>query len=86
MDSALALKWEKVPGKPRDLTAETSTGYRYLVHVGHGELWYALGYDVKGKTHGRGNPWVGPTARVDAIAWCNEHAQEIGPCYTCKRK
>ena len=66
------MKWERVPGK-RDWTAEAN-GRRYLLHVGHGELWYALVVSPTGSSTFAPNPYQGPQALENARAWCETQA------------
>lgn len=73
---ASRMEWKPVPGRPRDLEA-VSGDRRFLVHVGHGELWYAQEYRPDGSFFaGCAYPFDGPTARQDAITACERAAAQ----------
>ena len=69
------MKWTHMPGN-RDWEA-MHDGRRFLVHVGHGELWYGLEYTESGKFYAsRGRPWEGPHAQIYARDWCERVAKQ----------
>ena len=67
--------WRRVPGN-RDFVAEVN-GRHFLVHVGHGGLWYAFEQTSTGDFYAsRGRPWDGPGAMDSAREWCERVAQQ----------
>ena len=78
---ARVMTWTPRPGKPRDLVGRTADARVFLVHVGHGELWYPFemvpGWSTRAAFEsyaGRGKPYDGPDAREAAKRWCERVA------------
>lgn len=69
------MNWGVIPGE-HSLIALGANGRRYLVHIGHGRIWYALEYaDNKMIKARSAKIFDGPEASRLARAWCEERGQ-----------